>query len=631
MTFSRALVALVVPPALLLAGARPRVDPTITTNDNRQSAGTLRNGVLTLGLEATVGIWQPEGEGGAGLRVFAFRADRDAPQVPGPLIRVPAGTELSITVRNSLDRPLLVRGLHPHDGQRTDSLMLAAGEAREVRFRASTPGTHYYWGRTGIGPTALGIGEDSQLLGAFVVDSPGVSLPDERILVITRWADTMDRQPSGEPRRTFVVNGLSWPHSERLTYRVGDSVRWRVLNLSVLPHPMHLHGFYFNVDSRGDGGTDTVYAEAQRRLVVTEFLPAGTTMRTTWVPRRAGNWLFHCHLIAHISTELRLTPRPDAEGHAHGALAPGTHATEGMVGLVTGIHVLPRPGAAAQQEDEPRRRLRVFINERPGYFGEEPGLGVVLQEGPREPAADSMRLPGSTIELLRGEPTEIVVRNRTREMVTIHWHGIELESYFDGVGDWSGDQMRMAPPIAPGDSFVVRMTPDRAGTFIYHTHMEEGNQINSGIYGPLIVREPGEVPDPETDRILLVGWRGPGEDARAGLNGDPEPDTLPMRVGATYRLRLINITPSSPVRVTLLADSTVQQWRLFAKDGATLPPQQARTVRAYQFIGPGETYDYEYTPAAPADLQLQMEVRRSGATLHVLQLPIHVVPEVPER
>jgi FtsP/CotA-like multicopper oxidase with cupredoxin domain len=41
-----------------------------------------------------------------------------------------------------------------------------------------------------------------------------------------------------------------------------------------------------------------------------------------------------------------------------------------------------------------------------------------------------------------------------------------------------------------GDSIVVRFTPPRAGTFMYHSHFNEFQQITSGLYGPLIVLEP---------------------------------------------------------------------------------------------------------------------------------------------
>jgi manganese oxidase len=71
--------------------------------------------------------------------------------------------------------------------------------------------------------------------------------------------------------------------------------------------------------------------------------------------------------------------------------------------------------------------------------------------------------------LSRGEPVEITVLSRLSEPTAIHWHGLELDSYYDGViGGGTGDQV--TPAIAPDGSFVSRFNPNRAGTFIYHTH-----------------------------------------------------------------------------------------------------------------------------------------------------------------
>jgi FtsP/CotA-like multicopper oxidase with cupredoxin domain len=247
-----------------------------------------------------------------------------------------------------------------------------------------------------------------------------------------------------------------------------------------------------------------------------------------------------------------------------------------------------------------------------------------LQEGPTAPAPDSIRVPGSPVVLTRGEPTEITVVNRSSRMATVHWHGIELESFYDGVGDWSGWGTRTAPPIAPGDSFVVRLTPDRAGTFIYHTHSEEGPQLASGLYGPLVVLEPGAARDTTTDRVILLGVGGPGLDAPPVVDGSAEPAPFRLLAGTTYRLRFINITPSHFRDVRLLADSVVQRWRLFAKDGADLPAHQATVRPAQVTIGAGETYDYEFTPVAAGTLRLEIVSRGLGRPPRTMQVPIIV-------
>ena len=62
--------------------------------------------------------------------------------------------------------------------------------------------------------------------------------------------------------------------------------------------------------------------------------------------------------------------------------------------------------------------------------------------------------------------------------------------------------------IEPGRRFMVRFTPPRTGTFIYHTHLHDYRQLSSGLYGPLIVVEPGETFDPATDHVVVLGRRG---------------------------------------------------------------------------------------------------------------------------
>ena len=304
-------------------------------------------------------------------------------------------------------------------------------------------------------------------------------------------------------------------------------------------------------------------------------------MTFSWLPKREGHWLFHCHFIAHISPEQHVRrpetivhgedgAYPDAEDRSHETLHE--HAYQGMAGLMMGVLVRDPEGKGLREsESVERRKLRVYANARENYFGDEPGYGYVLQEGPEPPALDSIRIPGTPLILTRYEPVEVTVVNRTPIAITVHWHGIELDSYYDGIAGWSGAGSRLTPAIAAGDSFVVRYTPDRAGTFIYHTHMEEAAQLSSGLYAPLIVLDPGERHDPETDHIFLLGWGGPGEDAPPFLNGNAEPPPVELSAGKAHLFRFINITPSNNQMVRLLRGEEVVEWRRFSKDGAKLP------------------------------------------------------------
>jgi FtsP/CotA-like multicopper oxidase with cupredoxin domain len=228
-----------------------------------------------------------------------------------------------------------------------------------------------------------------------------------------------------------------------------------------------------------------------------------------------------------------------------------------------------------------------------------------------------------------------MVVNRMREPTAVHWHGIELESYFDGVAGWSGEGRRISPLIAPGDSFEARFTPPRAGTFIYHSHIDEPRQQRGGLLGALIVREPGASPSGE-HVVFLKSSRVPRAAPPIELDGQANPDTMVLRAGRPHRLRLISVTTlnaSPTVTVTARPDSSfrntpdslVQQWRPLAKDGADYPDALRGLRPARQIITIGETYDFELTPAQAGLLRL--EVRSGGPNGRLLaRKPIRVEP-----
>src|SRR5262245_4650199 len=302
---AKVIAVLVVTAFGALAGAHGWTEDT-APNDNRTPAGSLRGNLLTLRIEARMGVWHPNGDDAPGATIPAFGEAGRALQIPGPLIRVRAATDVDVSVRNRLADTLVVRGLYDRVGKPVPASAeagerLAPGETRALRIHLDNPGTYYYWGTTTGREINFRTREDAQLTGAIVVD-PGDRAPEaDRILVIGMWADTVARAYVERHRLLGVVNGRSWPYTARLRYAVGVTVRSRVINPTGDNHSMHLHGFYFRVDSRGDARGDTTYREDTRDHVVTESMSPGTTMHITWVPERAGNWLFHCHIPEHFS------------------------------------------------------------------------------------------------------------------------------------------------------------------------------------------------------------------------------------------------------------------------------------------------------------------------------------------
>jgi hypothetical protein len=366
----------------------------------------------------------------------------------------------------------------------------------------------------------------------------------------------------------------------------------------MVDHPMHLHGFYFTVDMEGDTQTDTPIAPADRREVVTAMMEELSSMRMRWVPEREGNWLFHCHLVRHAG-ELQRFQVERERAPAGATMDPDMDMDmdmDGMAGMILGITVLA--GSEPDPPDpEPVRRIDLWTGARPGVFeGGAPELGFVVQEGPEAPAPDSVVVPGSPLVLIRDEPTEIVVHNRLEIPLSVHWHGLELRSLYDGVGHWSGRPGSVRPPIEPGGTQRVVLAPPRAGTFFYHTHGEPGHELAQGLYGAFLVFDPGETWDRDADRIFVLGARGAGLDAPPAVNGRIEPEAQRFVAGYPYRLRFLHISPDAFKRVRLLRDGEPVDWTPRAKDGADLPATQRRAVPAEVGIGVGEAFDFEWTP-----------------------------------
>ena len=592
-----AFMTLLYPGGLCGGRENPSLPPVIA-NDNRTPAGQMKNGALELKLVLSEATWFPEGEDGSHRDVYVFGEEGRAPQSSGPLIRVPQGTQIHLSIRNSLPVAARIYGLHRHPGDSKDSVKLAPGETRQLEFLAGDAGTYMYWATTADKSLEGRSGAETLLFGAFIVDEPGAKA-DDRIFVLGDWG--------AAPDQFLAINGKSWPYTERLTFKVGETVHWRVINPTASDHAMHLHGFYFSVDGVGDGERFERYVPEQRRSAVTEHIDVGHVFEMSWKPERAGNWLFHCHMMVHMVPAEEPHPA-DAKPADHMA---AREDSVGMGGLVMGITVLPGNAApASPAASTAARKLQLVISENPEKV---PKYKLEIED-PKTPAKPDEKKPpsllGPPIIVMRGEATEIEVKNLTKSPTAIHWHGIQLESYYDGVPGWTGSGKQTTPPIAPGGSFIARMAPPQAGTFIYHTHWHDRAQLLNGVYGPLIVLEPGQKYDPDLDRPFVFSM---GNYAPFGLmmliNGNPQPDMMELHTGTRYRLRFINICDDEGdlrVRLADLKSGASLKWKVIAKDGMNLPAAQVKVVSAEMGITVGETYDVEFQAESSGLASLQI-------------------------
>ncbi len=99
--------------------------------------------------------------------------------------------------------------------------------------------------------------------------------------------------------------------------------------------------------------------------------------------------------------------------------------------------------------------------------------------------------PGPLIEVSRG--SEIMVRftNHLPDSTSIHWHGIRLENAFDGVEGVS-------------DAFTYKVRFPDAGIYWYHPHIREDIQQALGLYGNILVRQPGARIPANREQILML-------------------------------------------------------------------------------------------------------------------------------
>jgi len=207
-------------------------------------------------------------------------------------------------------------------------------------------------------------------------------------------------------------------------------------------------------------------------------------------------------------------------------------------------------------------------------------------------------VPGPEIRVTRGDRLRVRLDNRLPEPTTIHWHGLTVPPTMDGVVGLSQSA------VQPGQSFTYEFDVTQSGTFFYHAHV--GLQLDRGLYGALIVEEPGENDRLRVDReyvLLLDDWltvapeaalalmrvsggmMGGGGPAYAGylLNGTTVPSRLAVTRGERVRLRLINAASATPFRVGLTGHTLI----ITHADGQPVAAVEVSTL----VIGMGERYD----------------------------------------
>lgn len=102
----------------------------------------------------------------------------------------------------------------------------------------------------------------------------------------------------------WTIDGRSWPDPQPLQARTGERVELTFHNMSMMAHPMHLHGHAFQVV----GLNSRRLAGAVRDTVLVPPMAAVTVAFDAGEPAR---WMLHCHHMPHLATgmmtELRVS------------------------------------------------------------------------------------------------------------------------------------------------------------------------------------------------------------------------------------------------------------------------------------------------------------------------------------
>ncbi len=164
--------------------------------------------------------------------------------------------------------------------------------------------------------------------------------------------------------------------------------------------------------------------------------------------------------------------------------------------------------------------------------------------------------PALVIRAAQGRPVRIEVTNQLQEPTTVHWHGLRIPVYMDGV-PYTGQV-----PILPGETFTYEFIPPDAGTMWYHSHFNSVTQMGMGLVGAMVVDEEKPVAFDHDITLLFKNWNI----KKSGQSYPLSIKRLAARKGTPGLLYTTNgvqspsyeITANSAVRVRLInADNTL--------------------------------------------------------------------------
>jgi FtsP/CotA-like multicopper oxidase with cupredoxin domain len=227
-------------------------------------------------------------------------------QIPGPQLQVSLGDRVRIVLQNQLDQPTV---LHLHGmtlPNRVDGVPyitqdpVMPGSSYGYTFTVRDPPGMYVYHSHFNSTEQVGSG----LYGAILVEPAGGRWPypgaevDPRDGSLTYSAppdvDVEATMFLGDGPLGFVLNGKSFPATQPIVAVRDDWVLIHMANDGAMLHPMHLHGYHFEVVAQ-DG-----FPLREPYMADTLVVAPGQRFDVLVHAVHPGTWAFHCHILPHV-------------------------------------------------------------------------------------------------------------------------------------------------------------------------------------------------------------------------------------------------------------------------------------------------------------------------------------------
>jgi manganese oxidase len=236
---------------------------------------------------------------------------------PGPTIQVNEGDHIRVIFDNHLPE---ISSIHWHGFEDTIGNDGMPGISQEpvkpggrfvYEFDIHQSGTYFYHSH-------MAMQEMAGMLGGFIMHPRTpyhprcdkdflVHLQEYAVLPNITVPNTMNMEYNW-----LLVNGKAGPLATPLIVRQGDRVRIRFVNMGMDHHPLHIHGYTFQVTGT-EGG----------RIPQTAWWPGTTVLVGVAQARdieitadRVGDWMLHCHLPHHMMNQMSSNVGPMTRGRA---------------------------------------------------------------------------------------------------------------------------------------------------------------------------------------------------------------------------------------------------------------------------------------------------------------------------